>query len=136
MGLLNKIRNEHDTHDAKTLSGPAVLDGTTLDGKPVEPAVPCSCGCPTFWRSAYGGPLRCAVCEPWPSLAMVGERWTIWMRPDATLAWTRAIRPGERASVPAAVLDGLATDADRDDGIRWANVDDEEGEWLVIWKAR
>lgn len=67
---------------------------------------------------------------------MVGERWTIWMRPDATLAWTRAIRPGERASVPAAVLDGLATDADRDDGIRWANVDDEEGEWLVIWKAR
>jgi hypothetical protein len=67
---------------------------------------------------------------------MVGQRWTLYVRPDGTLAWTRAIRAGERASVPAAVLDDLATDASRDNGVRWANVDDEDGQWLVIWKVK
>jgi hypothetical protein len=90
MGLLNKIRTEHAAPAAKTTpaQSPAAVDANSLDGMPLEPAVPCTtCHSPTFWRSAYGGPLRCAVCDPWPSLAMVGERWTIVVRPDGTLAW-------------------------------------------------
>jgi len=102
---------------------------------PTEPPAPCSCGCPTFWRSAYGGPLRCAVCEPWPSIAMVGERWTLWTRPDGGVAWTRANRVGERATAPCGSEPGPIA-AEDDGGLRWANVTDEDGEWLVIWRDR
>jgi hypothetical protein len=68
------------------------------NNQPAEPATPCAdCRCPTFWRSAYGGPLRCAVCEPWPSMAMVGERWTIYRNADTSLEWVSCLRKGERA---------------------------------------
>ena len=64
---------------------------------PVEPAEPCPvCRCPTFWRSAYGGELRCAVCDEWPSLAMVGERWTLYRVAEGRYVWVRPPRRGER----------------------------------------
>ena len=133
MGLLNKIRNEHTALTTKTPPDehPTTLVGSGLDGKPLEPAEPCpDCHSPTFWRSAYGGLLRCAVCDPWPSLAMVGERWTIYTRLDGILAWVACLKRGERAG-------SHEEQPKADDGIRTAVVEDEHGaSWLVIHKTR
>ena len=101
------------------------------NNQPAEPAVPCAdCRCPTFWRSAYGGPLRCAVCEPWPSLEMVGERWTICKREDGTYEWVPCLRNGERA-----VDRVVRSSPDAVDGVTWQNVDDETGSWVVVLKV-
>lgn len=114
------------------LSGLEVhMNITTKTQTPLESAIPCAtCHSPTFWRSAYGGPLRCAVCDPWPSLAMVGERWTIVVRRDGSRVWMLCLRRGERAKPiePPAETD--------DDGIRSAVLDDDEGSWLVLWKTK
>lgn len=131
MGLLNKIRNDHDTPAVKQTA--TTLVDTNLDGKPTEPAARCpSCGSPTFWRSAYGGGLHCAVCDPWPSLAMVGERWTIYTRRDGSRVWVRCLRRGERARV----IEEPTTNDAAMDGVRSDVVEEEDGAWLVIWKVR
>ena len=135
-GLLNKIRNEHTAPATKTppTDDIATVDGNILDGKPIEPAAPCpTCHSPTFWRSAYGGELRCAVCDPWPSLAMVGERWTIYTRPDGSLVWVPCLRRGERARDPEPQS---VVGPDNYERIRSQILDDEDGSWLVLWKTR
>ena len=102
--------------------------------QPAEPATPCpDCRCPTFWRSAYGGLLRCAVCEPWPSLAMVGERWTIYGVPGSTLVWVPALRRGERATTRQ---EASQVPQNGSDGLTWQNVDDATGSWVVVSKVR
>lgn len=132
MGLLNKIRNEHGEQTPKT---PSHQVTTTLDesrrGEPIEPADPCpACRCPLFWRSAYGGELRCAECDPWPSLAMVGERWTIYTRLDGSRVWIKALRHGERAEVVEPREKPV-------DGIRAQTVVDDDGAtWLVLSRTR
>ena len=131
-GLLNKIRNEHTVPANKSRPDehPTTLVGNGLDGKPLEPAEPCpDCHSPTFWRSAYGGELRCAVCDPWPSRAMVGERWTIYTRLGGSMAWVPCLRRGERA------VDLELQITNQADGIHASNVDDETGHWLVIWRS-
>lgn len=95
------------------------------------PDVCTTCHSPHFWRSAYGGGLRCAVCDPWPSLAMVGGRWTIATRADGSRMWVPCLRRGERAKAIDEPTDGSI-----DEGIRWQNLDDEDGCWLVIWRMR
>lgn len=101
---------------------------------PSEPAVPCAaCSSPTAWRSAYGGQLRCAVCEPWPSLAMVGERWTLYVRPGGAFEWIPALRKGERVTTRQEASQGPQ---DECDGFTWQDVDDETGSWVVITKVR
>lgn len=128
MGLLNKIRDDHDTPAVQQPS--TTLDGKGLDGKPLEPAAPCpTCRSPHFWRSAYGGELHCAVCDPWPSLAMVGERWTIYTLQDGSFVWVPCLKRGERAK-------DLEDQPRPDDGIRSAIVEDEEGTWLVLWRGK
>ena len=86
-----------------------------------------------MWRSAYGGPLRCAVCEPWPSLAMVGERWTLYCGPGGVLEWVPALRKGER---PTTRQDASQGPLDEHAGLTWQDVDDETGSWVVISRVR
>lgn len=135
MGLLNKIRNEHGEQSPKT---PPRQVATTLDesrrGEPIEPADPCpTCRCPSFWRSAYGGELRCAECDPWPSLAMVGERWTIYTMRNGQAVWMPCLRRGERARE----VEPPDTTTDKTgDEIRVGEIDDESGHWLVIERVR
>jgi hypothetical protein len=108
-----------------------MITPTKKTNTPTEPAVACpTCQSPTFWRSAYGGPLRCAVCEEWPSLAMVGERWTIRMGVGGVLVWEPCLRRGERLRI-----DEPVPDAETDSGIRWREIEDEDGSWLVIWRT-
>ena len=96
---------------------------------PAEPPCPClECWSPTFWRSRYGGPLRCAVCDPWPTLALVGSRWTIVTRPEGALEWMACPRWGERAGdrdPPSwTTVTGL--------GIVGSFFSDENGDWLRL----
>lgn len=44
-----------------------------------RPAAPCAiCGCPVAWESVYrDGKLRCEICDPPPSTALVGRRVTV-----------------------------------------------------------
>ena len=136
MGLLNKIRNEHAAPVPKTppLEAITTLDETRRSGEPLEHPTPCpSCGSPTFWRSAYGGDLRCAVCDPWPSLAMVGERWTIYTMRNCQAVWMPCLRRGERARE----VEPPDTTTDKTgDEIRVGEIDDESGHWLVIERVR
>lgn len=95
---------------------------------PADPPCVClECWSPTFWRSRYGGALRCAICEPWPSLALVGERWTLYTQPGGSLAWIPCLLPGERTSdrrqpsEQSADLPGWITYQD----------EDESGLWLI-----
>jgi hypothetical protein len=105
------------------------------DNSPTEPAAPCSnCHSPTFWRSAYGGSLRCAVCDEWPSMAMVGSRWTLYGGPGGVLEWVPCLRRGERAADRQEA--SQAVERADDDGFRVEELDDEEGSWLVISKVR
>ena len=106
----------------------------TKTNVPTESPAAChECGCPSFWRSAYGGPLRCAVCEPWPTVAMVGERWAVYRAACGAFAWMPVLRAGERpAAIPGASL--LPTsDVIGDEDLRWEHVEDEDGSWLVIY---
>lgn len=96
---------------------------------PAEKPCPClDCWSPTFWRSLYGGPLRCAACEPWPSLALVGERWTLYMLADDTLAWVPCLQPGEHTRDRVPLEQQLA----QEPGLRAYEMEDAEGAWLVI----
>lgn len=98
-------------------------------GPPAEPLCPClDCWSPTFWRSAYGGPLRCAVCEPWPSLSLVGERWTLYKLPDRTLTWVPCLRRGERTTDRPP----LAGRPDELPGWTARETEDEDVEWLTL----
>ena len=104
---------------------------TKTINKPTEPAAPCPvCHSPTYWRSAYGGPLRCAVCDEWPSLAMVGERWTVVLHRDGSRVWMPCLRRGERAKVVE------PSTSPGDTGIHCQELDDENGHWLVISKTK
>jgi hypothetical protein len=106
---------------------------TKTINEPTESSTPCAvCHSPTFWRSAYGGSLRCAVCDPWPSLAMVGERWTIVLWRHGTLAWMPCLRRGERARdiEPQTNSHGVGN------GVRSQVIEDADGTWLAIWKVK
>lgn len=88
-GLLNKIRNEHSTPQ----NTQAAVDDGCRPGRPAEPPAPCdACQSPAFWHSVYGGDLRCSVCNPWPSLSLVRQRWAVVVmtsEPGKPLAWER-----------------------------------------------
>ena len=63
MTLLRQIRQTNSPSNAPNT--------TNLSG---SSAKPCStCGCPGFWRGARG-PIRCMVCEPPVSQALVKQR--------------------------------------------------------------
>jgi uncharacterized Zn finger protein (UPF0148 family) len=142
-GLLNKIRTEHASpafkrEPAKTATR---LDDGVVDrgdGTPTEPAEPCPvCRCPIWWRSAYGGELRCAVCDEWPSLAMVGERWTLCQVATGRYAWTVAPKRGERPDAHSVAVSEPQSQPDADSA-SWSvgTLKDDEGEWIVFTKTK
>ena len=143
VGLLNKIRNDHAAPATKTEPDKMAthLDDGVIDrgdGTPIEPAEPCAvCRCPTFWRSAYGGELRCAVCDEWPSLAMVGERWTLYRVAEGRYAWVAAPRRGERPAAQSVATGEPQIQPDADSA-NWSvgTLKDDEGEWIVYTKSK
>jgi hypothetical protein len=53
-------------------------------------------------------------------MAMVGERWTIYLQPDRSLEWVPCLRKGERTTDRREVAAAPGTD----DGIWWYEVND------------
>ena len=96
---------------------------------PAEPPCPClECWSPTFWRTVYDTQLRCAVCDPWPSRALVGSRWTIYTHPDGSLEWIPCLRRGEHATArprPAIASDELP-------GWTLHETEDGDGAWWAL----
>ena len=91
------------------------------------------CGSPIAWRSAYGGKLMCAECDPWPARAMIGERWSLYLRRDGTAKWVPTPRNGERAidyDDPNDVI------SEPDHELEAYEMRDSAGEWFVVEKAR
>lgn len=131
MGVLNQILEDVPRAVAVVVGKPqpAVVNAQ-VDVAPEEPAIPClECWSPEFWRLRYGGPLRCSVCEPWPSRSLIGERWAIVKRADGSLVWTPSLRRGERAA------DRPPVDAaDLPPGWTMREMHDDEGDWIVFEK--
>lgn len=126
LGDENREEKKHpiaDEPEQKNIARPA---GEEKNDQPAEDPMPClECWSPTFWRSIYGGELRCAVCDPWPASGLVGERWTLLTLPGDQLAWSRCLRPGEHSrDLPGP--DNLV------DGFRCVEFEDSEGQWMAI----
>lgn len=124
MGVLTSYREQVQAEgfsEEKTTEEKTSEEKNDDKKTPAEDPLPClECWSPTFWRSIYGGPLRCAVCDTWPATSFVGERWTLLTLAGDRLAWSRPGEdPGQLGAIEA-------------DGLRVYETEDGEGCWLTI----
>lgn len=126
MGVMGSIKAGRQDNETCCLNNekkpPANNEKKQRERKtPAEDPLPClECWSPVFWRSIYGGPLRCAVCDPWPAEAFVGERWDLLTFPGDRLAWSR---PGDDLGR----LDGNVVDR-----LLVYETTDDEGGWTTL----
>ncbi len=80
----------------------SATDGPNHPGRPPAEARPCpTCSCPIWWRSRYGGELRCGECDPWPARALVSEKLGVVVRPGGGFEFEPFGWPGPLAKSEA-----------------------------------
>lgn len=132
MGVLTAIKknlNEAGQEKKPVENTSANIPDCVFQDPPAKPPCPClECWSPTFWHTVYDTQLRCAICDPWPSLSLVGSRWTLYTHPDGSLEWIACLRRGERAMarpLPAVASDEMP-------GWVMHETDDEDGTWWTL----
>ena len=104
MGIIDNLENLAAGRALKANPQPPVADVSVLRvvarpapppalPPPSNPPAPCpACTSPAFWQSAYDDRLRCSICNPWPSLSLVRQRWAVVVavsEPGKPFAWER-----------------------------------------------
>lgn len=72
---------------------PRVFVPRVIAPPPTSQPAPCpACTSPAYWQSTYNDRLWCSICDPWPSLSLVRQRWAVVVmtsEPGKPLAWER-----------------------------------------------
>lgn len=131
MSLLEKILGDEKTQTKKPEPEKKRDDKNTSqqNKRPAEIPSPClECWSPTYWRSIYGGELRCAVCDPWPATSMRGEQWAVVKNVSGEWSWEPDL-PEERdvgQRDEAVAVSGGSQE--------WTVVEttDEQGDWITL----
>ena len=135
MGILNSYRKqqrEEKKSDAGEEKKRPAKKNNSKDRPAERPMVCLDCWSPSFWRSIYGGALRCAVCNPWPSAALIGERWTLATLPGGSIDWESDDASGERAEA----LAGCEVEDEEGGVVRVLELEDDEGQWLRLRRGK